>query len=194
MLRASRVQIPQNNLDNLQSIKEEYGTSEIVDPQDYLGSLVLEVLDSTILTLLLDPTDLDTFGFLLYTLSSGDVVITGVIVDSLRGTSLMEVILVKGHLFPTIVNILPVGFQLYPISVNALPIGFDPLALVVVFTPVAVNKGLLESLVLRESVCLGMLLENMTSLINLTFLSLFIGVTATNFSQGFVKIGHVLET
>ncbi|GKE91990.1 hypothetical protein Tco_1573085, partial [Tanacetum coccineum] len=40
--------------------------------------------------------------------------------------------------------------------------GFDPLALVVVFTLVEVNKCLLESLVLRESVCLGMLLEDVT--------------------------------
>nr|GEV29372.1 hypothetical protein [Tanacetum cinerariifolium] len=91
------------------------------------------MLDSTILTLLLDPIDLDAFGFLLYTLSSGDVVITGVIVDSLRGTSLVE------------------------------PKGFDLLALVAVFTPVEVNKGLLESFVLRELVCLGMLLKDVTA-------------------------------
>ncbi|GJS48701.1 hypothetical protein Tco_0598822 [Tanacetum coccineum] len=110
MLGASGVQIPQNNLDNLQSIREEDGTSETMDPQDYLGSLVLEVLDSTILALLLDLIDLDAFGFLLYTLSAGDCVITGVIVVSLRGTSLVAVIIVKRHLFPAIVNILPVGF------------------------------------------------------------------------------------
>ncbi|GJY85843.1 hypothetical protein Tco_0499869 [Tanacetum coccineum] len=142
----NKVQIPHNNLDNIQSIREEDGTSKTVDPQDCLDSLVLEDLDSTILALLLDPTDLDAFGFLLYTLSSVDGIITGFIVDSLRGTSLVEAILVKGHLFPTIVNILPVGF--------------DPLALVVEFTPVEGNKGLLESLVLRESVFLGMLLED----------------------------------
>ncbi|GJZ54865.1 hypothetical protein Tco_0610058 [Tanacetum coccineum] len=180
MLRASGVQIPQNNLDNLQSIREEDGTSEIVDPQDCLGSLVLEVLDFIILTLLLDPTDLDAFCFLLYTLSSKDGVITGVIVVSLRGTSLMEAILVKGHLFPTIVNILPVGF--------------DPLALVVKFTPVESNRGLLESWFLRETICLGMLLDDVDELANLTFLSLFSGVTETNFSLGLVKLGHVLET
>ncbi|GJS00267.1 hypothetical protein Tco_0316775 [Tanacetum coccineum] len=68
MLGASGVQIPQNNLDKLQSIREEDGTSETMDPQDCLGSLVLEVLDSTILALLLDPTNLDAFGFLLYTM------------------------------------------------------------------------------------------------------------------------------
>ncbi|GKB69003.1 hypothetical protein Tco_0930415, partial [Tanacetum coccineum] len=90
MLGASRVQIPQNNLNNLRSIREEDGTSKTVDLQDWLGSLVLEVLDSTILTLLLDPTDLDAFSFLVYTLSSRDGVITGVIVDSIRGTYLVE--------------------------------------------------------------------------------------------------------
>ncbi|GKB26975.1 hypothetical protein Tco_0866376 [Tanacetum coccineum] len=137
ILRASEVQIPQNNLDNLQSKREEDGTSETVDPKDCLGSLVLEVLDSTILTFLLEPTDLDAFGFLLYTLSSKDGVITDVIVVSLRGTSFNEVILVKGHLFQTIVKI--------------LPIGFDPLAPVEHFTPVECNKGLLEYLVMLES-------------------------------------------
>ncbi|GKF81246.1 hypothetical protein Tco_0239848, partial [Tanacetum coccineum] len=108
MLGASGVQIPHNNLDNLQSIIEEYGTSETVDPQDCLGFLVIEVLDSKILALLLDPIDLDAFGFPLYTLSDGDCMITGVIVVSLRGTSLVAVILVKGHLFPIVVNIIPV--------------------------------------------------------------------------------------
>nr|GFA33750.1 hypothetical protein [Tanacetum cinerariifolium] len=75
--------------------------------------------------------------------SSKDDVITIVIVVSLRGTSLVEAILVKGHLFLTIMNILPVGF--------------GPLALVVDFTPVKFKKGLLESFVLRESICLGKL-------------------------------------
>nr|GEW09733.1 putative reverse transcriptase domain-containing protein [Tanacetum cinerariifolium] len=70
----------------MQLLREEDGTSETVDPQDCLGSLVLEVLDSTILTLLLEPTDLDAFG-----------------------TTLVEVNLVKGHLFSTIVKVLPIG-------------------------------------------------------------------------------------
>ncbi|GKA14661.1 hypothetical protein Tco_0694307 [Tanacetum coccineum] len=90
MLGASGVQIPQNNLDNLQSIREENGTSEIVDPQDCLGSLVLEVLDSTLVDLLLEPTYLDAFGLLLYTLSSEVGVFTGAIVVSLGGTILIE--------------------------------------------------------------------------------------------------------
>ncbi|GKD84964.1 hypothetical protein Tco_1356118 [Tanacetum coccineum] len=67
MLGASGVQMPHKNLDNLQSLREEDGTSETLDPQDCLGSLKLEVLDSTILTLLLKPIDLVAFGLLLYT-------------------------------------------------------------------------------------------------------------------------------
>ncbi|GJU95087.1 hypothetical protein Tco_1319843 [Tanacetum coccineum] len=49
MLGAFGFQIPQNNLDNLQSIREEDGTLETVDPLDCVGSEVLEILDSIIL-------------------------------------------------------------------------------------------------------------------------------------------------
>ncbi|GJW51661.1 hypothetical protein Tco_0093012 [Tanacetum coccineum] len=41
MLGAAGVQIPENNLENLQSLREEDGTLETVDPQDLLGSLML---------------------------------------------------------------------------------------------------------------------------------------------------------
>ncbi|GJY45325.1 hypothetical protein Tco_0434388 [Tanacetum coccineum] len=41
MLRAAGVQIPENNLDDLHSSREEYGTSETMDPQDLLGSFLL---------------------------------------------------------------------------------------------------------------------------------------------------------
>nr|GEW12405.1 integrase, catalytic region, zinc finger, CCHC-type, peptidase aspartic, catalytic [Tanacetum cinerariifolium] len=54
----SQVQIQENNLDDLQSLREEDGTSKTVDPQDCLGSLESEVLDSIILTLLLEPKNL----------------------------------------------------------------------------------------------------------------------------------------
>ncbi|GJT11942.1 hypothetical protein Tco_0858984 [Tanacetum coccineum] len=37
MLGAARVQIPENNLDDLHSSREEDGTSETMDPQDLLG-------------------------------------------------------------------------------------------------------------------------------------------------------------
>ncbi|GKF67971.1 hypothetical protein Tco_0197650, partial [Tanacetum coccineum] len=53
MLRASRVQIPHDNLDNLQSLREEDGTSKTVDPPDLVGSEELEILDYVIIDLLL---------------------------------------------------------------------------------------------------------------------------------------------
>ncbi|GJW16777.1 hypothetical protein Tco_0024213 [Tanacetum coccineum] len=46
VLGASGVQIPLNNLDNLQSIREEEdGAIEVSDPQDVLGSILLAVID-----------------------------------------------------------------------------------------------------------------------------------------------------
>ncbi|GKA21747.1 hypothetical protein Tco_0701736 [Tanacetum coccineum] len=100
--------------------KRQIGKDFIISPMDNVYKLVPR-----------DPVNLDAFGLLLYTLSSEVGVITGVIVVSLRGTTLVEVIPVKGHLYPTIVKVIPVGF--------------DPLALVGHFTPVEYNKGLLES-------------------------------------------------
>ncbi|GKC81380.1 hypothetical protein Tco_1137097 [Tanacetum coccineum] len=74
MLGAAGVQIPENNLDDLQASREEDGTLETVDPQDLLG---FEVSDSRVI------------GFL-------------------GGTSVVVVILVKGHAFPTIVKVRPI--------------------------------------------------------------------------------------
>ncbi|GJU55185.1 hypothetical protein Tco_1228899 [Tanacetum coccineum] len=54
VLGASGVQIPLNNLDNLQSIREEEdGAIEVSDPQDVLGSILLAVIDFA--TLGFDP-------------------------------------------------------------------------------------------------------------------------------------------
>nr|GEU95298.1 hypothetical protein [Tanacetum cinerariifolium] len=111
MLGASRVKIPQNNLDNLQSKREEDGTLEIVDLLDCVGSEALEILDSIILYLLLVP-------------------------------------------------------------IVFVSLGFDPLAPVEHITLVDCNKGSA----------------------NLTFLSLFSGITATNFSLGLVKQENVSLT
>ncbi|GJR53836.1 hypothetical protein Tco_1404357 [Tanacetum coccineum] len=56
VLRASGVQIPQNNLDNLHSIREvEDGETEELDPGDVPGSFWLEIIDFAILGLLLEP-------------------------------------------------------------------------------------------------------------------------------------------
>ncbi|GKE40602.1 hypothetical protein Tco_1464007, partial [Tanacetum coccineum] len=75
MLGAVGVQIPEKNLDDLHSSREEDGTSETIDPQDLLG---------------LGVSVSRAIGFL-------------------RGTLAVVVILVKGHAFPTIVKIRPVG-------------------------------------------------------------------------------------
>ncbi|GKF38060.1 hypothetical protein Tco_0118121 [Tanacetum coccineum] len=90
MLRAAGVLIPENNLDDLHSSREEDGTSKIMDPQDLLC---------------LGVSDFKTVGFL-------------------RGTSVVVVILDKGHAFSTIVKVRPVDLQMYLIFVNTFPIGF----------------------------------------------------------------------
>ncbi|GJR55482.1 hypothetical protein Tco_1406003 [Tanacetum coccineum] len=56
VLGAFGVQIPQNNLDNLDLIKEEEdGETEVLDPRDVSGSVLLAIRDITILGLLLEP-------------------------------------------------------------------------------------------------------------------------------------------
>ncbi|GJY07150.1 putative ribonuclease H-like domain-containing protein, partial [Tanacetum coccineum] len=50
VLGASGVQIPQNNLDNLRSTEEEEdGATEVLDPRDVPGSVLLEITDFAIL-------------------------------------------------------------------------------------------------------------------------------------------------
>ncbi|GKE52077.1 hypothetical protein Tco_1487233, partial [Tanacetum coccineum] len=49
MLGASGVQIPQDNLDNLISTeKEEDGATEVLDPRDVPGFILLEITDFAI--------------------------------------------------------------------------------------------------------------------------------------------------
>ncbi|GKE85086.1 hypothetical protein Tco_1558828, partial [Tanacetum coccineum] len=84
MLGVAGVQIPKNNLDDLHSSREEDGTSETIDPQDLLGSVLLA--DTYVRILGLDVSHSRAVGFL-------------------RGTLAVVVILVKGHTFPTIVNV-----------------------------------------------------------------------------------------
>nr|GEW40572.1 hypothetical protein [Tanacetum cinerariifolium] len=143
MLGAAGVQIPENNLDNLHSSREEDGTSKTVDPQDLLGLGV--------------------------SLSRA--------VGSLRGTSAVVVILVKGHAFPTIVKV-------------RLVEGCDPLALVDGFTPVEGNAGLLETRFDVKAVFVIVFPKDVTGSVNLTFLVLFIGVTATNLSLKLLMQGQ----
>nr|GEY26484.1 hypothetical protein [Tanacetum cinerariifolium] len=105
MLGAVRVQIPENNFDNLHSSREEDGTLEAVDPQDLLGC--------------------------------------------------------------------------------------DLLALVDDITPVEDNIGLLETRFHAESVLVFVFLEDVTSSVNLTLLSLFFRVTTTNLSLELLMLGQL---
>ncbi|GJS00604.1 hypothetical protein Tco_0317112 [Tanacetum coccineum] len=70
MLGATRVQVPEDDLDDLQRTQEEDGEVEIVYPQFMLGSLLSEGLGP----------------------------------EMLGGTIGLEVKLVKGHVFPSIVK------------------------------------------------------------------------------------------
>ncbi|GKF36130.1 hypothetical protein Tco_0112888, partial [Tanacetum coccineum] len=141
VLRATRVQIPEDDLDNLHSLREVDGILIFVDPQDLLG-----FLEYTNLTTGLGDSESRTIGFL-------------------ECTSLVVVILVKGHAFPTIVKVRPV-------------IGRDLLALVESLTPVECNTRLLEAMFEVESIFVFSV--DVSDSISLTFLSFFLGVTATN--------------
>ncbi|GJS62313.1 hypothetical protein Tco_0657097 [Tanacetum coccineum] len=142
MLGAAGVQIPENNLDDLHSSREEDRTSENMDLQDLLG---------------LGVSLSRAVGFL-------------------RGTSAVVVILVKGHAFPTIVKVHPVGYDL--------------LALVDGFIPVEDKIGLLETRFDEEAVFVFGFPEDVTSSMNLTLLSLFFEVTATNLSLELLILGQ----
>ncbi|GJW57970.1 hypothetical protein Tco_0104701 [Tanacetum coccineum] len=119
---------------------------------------MLEVLDPKILGSLLESTDFATLVFLRYILIAELGVVTDFEVVSLRGTTLVEVILVKGHVFPSIVKVRPVGFHLYPISVNTLPVGCDLLALVELFIPVEDNIDL-KSKTTEDIISIGNFME-----------------------------------
>nr|GEX95551.1 hypothetical protein [Tanacetum cinerariifolium] len=122
MLGAVRVQILENNLNNLYSLREEDETSETMDPQDIMGSLLLADIDLIILGL--DVSVSRTLG-------------------CLRGTSVVVIILVQGHAYPTIVKVRPVGCDPLALLDGFTPIedniGCDPLALLDGFTPVEDN-------------------------------------------------------
>ncbi|GKF23071.1 hypothetical protein Tco_0075393, partial [Tanacetum coccineum] len=99
-------------------------------------------------------------------------------VGFLRVTSVVVVFLLKGHAFSTIVKVRPVGC--------------DPLALVEGFIHVEDNIGLLETKFDEEEVFVFVFPEDVMDSVNLTLLSLFFGVTATNFSPELLILGQVL--
>nr|GEZ53796.1 putative Gag-Pol polyprotein [Tanacetum cinerariifolium] len=110
VLGATGVQIQKDDLNNLQSVIEVETLK--LDPQDLLGSILL----GTFLAL----------GFLVYTnVTTGFFVLLTIGMGSLGGTIVAVAILVKGHTFPTNVKVRPVGFHLYPTILNTLPVDFQ---------------------------------------------------------------------
>nr|GEW44309.1 hypothetical protein [Tanacetum cinerariifolium] len=126
MLRAIGVQVPEEDLDDLH-VESKEATLELEDPQELLGSNLLE-------------TFLD-LGFLEYTnVTTGLSVLLTIGMGSLGGTIMGVAILVKGHTCPT--------------SVNVLPVDIDPLVLEAKFNPVEEITGLLDSKFVEGSVAI----------------------------------------
>ncbi|GKF48859.1 hypothetical protein Tco_0142110, partial [Tanacetum coccineum] len=96
--------IPEDDLNNLKWTREEDGAVETLDPQFLMGFEFLGILDSTFLDLLLEPTLVISLSFLDVLLLGG--VLLTIIDDSgfLEGTTVVEMILVKLHVFPSIVK------------------------------------------------------------------------------------------
>nr|GEW10292.1 hypothetical protein [Tanacetum cinerariifolium] len=108
MLGAVRVQIPENNLNDLHLLREEDGTLETLDSSGLLGSLLLALIDLLILYFL-------------------------------AGTLVLNLL------------------------------GCDPLALVVMFTPVEDNRGLLETMFKEEASFVFLFPDDVADSENLTF-------------------------
>nr|GFC25556.1 hypothetical protein [Tanacetum cinerariifolium] len=91
------------------SISEEE-TLELVDPQEFLGSVLLATNDLLVLSLLTGTFFLAALDFLEKTnVTTGLSVLLSIGIGSLRGTVAVVAILVKGHTFPTNVKVRPVG-------------------------------------------------------------------------------------
>nr|GEU65887.1 hypothetical protein [Tanacetum cinerariifolium] len=162
MLGASKVQIPENNLDNLHSIIKD-GTLEIVDPQELLGSFSLATNDLLILDLLTGTVFLASLDFLDYTnVTTGLDALLSIGTGFLRGTIAVVVILVKGHTFLTNEKVLPVDLRseftfdlefdtdemalVSTILFFLFKLGCDPLALESKFAPLEESTGIQKAL------------------------------------------------
>ncbi|GJZ13286.1 hypothetical protein Tco_0548516 [Tanacetum coccineum] len=105
VLGAARAQIPEDNLNDLKWTQEEDGEAKTLDPQFLLGFELLEILYSTFLDFLLEPRLVISLSFSEVRLLGGVFLTTVGEVVVLRGTTIVEVILVKGHVFPSIVKV-----------------------------------------------------------------------------------------
>ncbi|GJS55395.1 retrovirus-related pol polyprotein from transposon TNT 1-94 [Tanacetum coccineum] len=79
------------------------------------------------------------------------------------------------------------------VDIDLTILGYDPLALVDGFTPVKDNIGLLETRFDEEAIFVFVFPEDMPGSVNLTLLSLFFGVTATNLSLELLMLGQVFR-
>ena len=96
-----------------------------MDPQFCMGSDMLEILVATFLDLLIGPAFGLAWEFPDVLLTGDTVLTTGAEIYFLEGIALVEVNLIKGHLFPSIVNFLPVGIHLYPTLEKTFPMDFQ---------------------------------------------------------------------
>ncbi|GJT78383.1 hypothetical protein Tco_1045108 [Tanacetum coccineum] len=120
MLGAAQVQVPKYDLYDLKLTREEDGAVETLDPQFCMRFEWLKILEPTVLDLLLDPT-------FVMSLSFPDLLLLGCVcftsfvdMDFLGGTTLVEMILVKGHVFPSIVKICLIDLGLEVSSIRRI--------------------------------------------------------------------------
>nr|GEW80961.1 hypothetical protein [Tanacetum cinerariifolium] len=118
--------------------REEDGAVETLDPQSCMGFEWLEILEPMVLDLLLDPTFVMSLSYLDLLLLGFVCLTTVIYIDFLKGTTMVEMIIVKRHVFPSIVK--------------TRPVGFDPLASEELFTPLVSQLELLGEKLSQEDV------------------------------------------
>ncbi|GJV12916.1 putative reverse transcriptase domain-containing protein [Tanacetum coccineum] len=106
VLGATSIHVLEDDLNDLKWTWEEDGVVETLDPQFLLGSELLEIIDATSFDLLLEPILIISFSFSEVLLLGAVFLTTIVVIGFLGGTTIVEVILVKGHIFPSIVKAL----------------------------------------------------------------------------------------
>ncbi|GJX45183.1 hypothetical protein Tco_0261859 [Tanacetum coccineum] len=175
VLRASRVQVPEDDLNDLHWTQEEDGEFETMDPQFLLGSKMLEVLGPKIL------------GFLRrhYRIGSD---------SSHRALCSIysEGPFYRVNFYGLILLVATCCWRDPIFLVLFLDCGL--LVLVDGITPVEDNKGLLVVCLVCSAAFFCVVLDDSLGSRDLTFLVLFIGVTTTNFFLSTWELEHVLET
>nr|GEW62141.1 hypothetical protein [Tanacetum cinerariifolium] len=152
------------------------GTLELEDPQELLGSIFLATKDLVIVELLTGTFLLAALIFLEYTnVTTCLSVLLTIGMGSLGGTIVVVAILVKGHKFPTSVNVRPV-------------------ALATKVTHVEESTGVLESTFAKGGVVPVVFPDLVICSVSLICLVLFFGGTATSLVPKSVRQGQVMRT